>query len=175
MTRQIQQLTNENLMRKIKIEKVVISCGSTGANLEKSKKLLELISGMKAQILRSKKRIPNFDVSPGLEVGTKVTLRGSKALELLKRFLASIDNTLSENQISTNHFSFGIKEYIEIPGLEYQRDMGIRGLNVTIDFIRAGVRVKRKKIKTGRLPKKQHISQEEITKFMEDNFQTNFV
>ena len=111
MTRQIQQLTNENLMRKIKIEKVVISCGSTGANLEKSKKLLELISGMKAQILRSKKRIPNFDVSPGLEVGTKVTLRGSKALELLKRFLASIDNTLSENQISTNHFQANLLQF----------------------------------------------------------------
>ncbi len=170
-----QEIKMENPSRKIKIEKVVLSCGATGTDLEKSRKLLELISGMKAQILTSRKRIPNFDVRPGLEVGTRTTLRGEKALNLLKRLLGAIGNTLSEEQISENHFSFGIKEYIEIPGLEYQRDIGIRGLNITINFIRHGARVKRKKIKSGKLPKKQHVRREEIIKFMEENFQTKFV
>lgn len=166
--------SNENPSRKIKIEKIVLSCGATDKELEKAKKLLELLSGMKAQVLISRKRIPNFEVRPGLEVGTRVTLRGEKALQLLKRLLGALNNSLFISQVSENHFSFGIKEYIEIPGAEYKRDIGIRGLNVTVDFVRHGVRVKRKKIKAGKLPKKQHVAKEEIIKFMEDNFQTKF-
>lgn len=166
---------NEHPMRKIKIEKVLLSCGATGQDLEKSKILLNFLTGMKPQVIASKKRIPNFNVRPGLEVGTRVTLRGQKAVDLLKRLLASVGNTLSEDQISPNHFSFGVREYIEIPGVEYQRNIGTRGLNVTIVLNRAGARVKRKKIKSGRPPKKQNIFPEEIIKFMEENFQTKFV
>jgi len=164
----------ENPMRKIKIEKVLLSSGAVDKELEKAKKLLELISGMKAQIVASQKRIPDFGVRPGLEVGTRVTLRGKDAEELLKRLLGAIDNIVKTKQVSSNHFSFGIKEYIEIPGLEYQRDIGIRGLNVTIVFARAGLRVGRKKIKSGKIPKKQHISSEEIIKFMQEKFKTIF-
>lgn len=175
MMQQTQQKTQENPTRKVKIEKVVLSCGATDKDLEKAKKLLEILTGRKAQILTSRKRIPNFDVRPGLEVGTRVTLRGENALALLKRLLVAVNNTLYKEQLTENHFSFGIKEYIEIPGIEYKRDIGIRGLNITVDFIRAGVRVKRKKIKSGKLPKRQYITQGEIIKFMEENFQTNFV
>jgi large subunit ribosomal protein L5 len=164
-----------NKMRDIYIEKVVMSCGATGDDLTKSKKLLELIAVNKAQIVTSSKRIPDFGVRPGLEVGTRVTLRGQKAVDLLKRLLGSIDNKLKKKQVSDNHFSFGIEEYIEIPGMEYQREIGIRGLNVSIVFARAGLRVKLKKIKTGKFPKKQYVSKEDIIKFMEDSFKTNFV
>jgi large subunit ribosomal protein L5 len=167
-------MKTENPMRAVKIEKVLLSSGATGDNLVKAKKLLEFVSGAKAQILSSTKRIPEFDVRPGLEVGTRVTLRGEKAIDLLKRLLGAIDNELSKKNISENHFSFGLKEYIEIPGIEYQRDIGIRGFNVTIVFARAGLRVKRKKIKRGDVPKKQSISKEEIMTFMKEAFKTKF-
>ncbi len=170
---ELRQIT-ENPMRKIKIEKIVLSCGAKDADLEKARKLLEFISGMKAQVITSRKRIPSFGVRPGLEVGTRVTLRGETALQLLARLLAAINNNIAEESISNNHFSFGIKEYIEIPGIEYKRDIGIRGLNVTVDFIRAGVGVKRRKIKRGKLPKKQHVLDNEIIKFMEESFKTVF-
>lgn len=165
----------ENPMRKIKIEKVVLSCGGKEAELVKGAKLLSLLSGMKAQIIKSAKRIPDFDVRPGLEVGARATLRGKKAAESLKGFLAAIDNSLNRKKVAQNHFSFGIKEYIEIPGIEYQRDIGIKGLNVAVDFIRSGLRVKRRKIKTGKVSPRQYISKQEIIKFMEENFKTQFV
>ena len=88
--------------------------------------------------------------------------------------LTTIDNTLRKKQISENNFSFGIKEYIEIPGIEYQRDIGIMGFDVTVVFKRAGKRIRFKKIKQGKIPKRQVITPEEIIKFMEDNFQTEF-
>lgn len=171
---QLENLQKENPMREIKIGKVVLSAGAIGDDLVKAKKLLDLLSKRNSQIIASNKRIPDFKVNPGLEVGTRVTLRRNRAVEILKQLLGAIDNKIKAKQISENHFSFGLKEYIEIPGMEYQRDIGIRGLNVTVVFSRRGLRVKLKKIKSGKIPKKQNISKEEIIKFMEDNFKTKF-
>ncbi|MBU2104878.1 MAG: 50S ribosomal protein L5, partial [Nanoarchaeota archaeon] len=67
--------SNENLMRQIKIEKVVLSVGGTGDELEKGVKLLEFLTGRKPAKMKSRKRIPSFGVRPGLEVGAVVTLR----------------------------------------------------------------------------------------------------
>lgn len=167
--------SKENSMRSIFIEKVLLSGGAKDDELKKSAKLLELISGMKAQILASNKRIPDFGVRPELEVGTRVTLRKEKALNILRRLLGALDNTLIKKQVSENHFSFGIREYIEIPDMEYQRDLGTKGLNVTVVFARAGLRVKRKKIKSGHVPTKQYVSKDDIIKYMEENFSTKFV
>ncbi|MEK6906385.1 MAG: 50S ribosomal protein L5 [Nanoarchaeota archaeon] len=164
----------ENPMRNIKIEKVVLSIGATADNLEKGVKLLKIITGRKPAKMKSSKRIPSLGVRPNLEVGTVVTIR-KDSLEMLKKMLIAASNVLSKKQISENNFSFGIKEYIEIPGMEYQRDVGIMGLDVTVVFKRSGKRVKLKKIKRGKIPKRQIIPKEEIIKFMEENFQTKFV
>ena len=48
------------------------------------------------------------------------------------------------------------------------------GLDVTVVFKRAGRRVKLRKMKRGKIPAKQRISREEIIKFMEENFNTEF-
>lgn len=167
-------MTKENIMREIKIEKVVLNIGSTGDELEKGVRLLKLITGKKPAKMKSSKRIPSFGVRPKLEVGTVVTIRKKKE-EFLKRMLSAVGNTLRKKQLSENNFSFGIKEYIEIPGIEYQRDIGVKGLDVTVVFKMAGKRVNLRKMKKGKIPKKQRISKEEIIKFMEENFQTKFV
>lgn len=161
-------------MRNIKIEKVVLSVGATGDELEKGVKLLEILTKRKVAKMKSKKRIPTWGVRPGLEIGAVVTLR-KEIVPFLKRMLETIDNKLKKKQISENNFSFGIPEYIEIPGVEYQREIGIRGFDVTVVFKRAGKRIGLKKVKRGKIPKKQRISKEEIIKFMEENFQTNFI
>ena len=88
--------------------------------------------------------------------------------------MGAVDNKLKKKQVSDNHFSFGIEEYIEIPGMEYHREIGIKGLNATVVFARPGGRVRLKKIKSGRVPKKQHVKKEEIIKYMEDVFKTQF-
>ncbi|PIO08324.1 50S ribosomal protein L5 [Candidatus Pacearchaeota archaeon CG10_big_fil_rev_8_21_14_0_10_34_12] len=163
-----------NPMREIKIEKVVLNVGGTGDSLVKGAKLLKLITGKEPAKMKSKKRIPNFGVRPGLEVGAVITLRKDIS-SFLKRMLSAIDNTLRKKQISQNNFSFGIAEYIEIPGMEYQRDLDVIGLDVTVVFKRAGRRVGLKKAKRGKVSlKRQVISKEEIIKFMEEKFETKF-
>lgn len=165
--------TKTNPMRDIKIEKIVLNIGGTGPYLEKGYKLLEMITGKKPCKTKSTKRIPALGVRPGLELGCVVTIRKDKE-ELLRKLLLAVDNVMKKKQLSENNFSFGIKEYIEIPGMEYDRDIGIMGFDVTVVFKRAGRRVRLKKIKRGKIPQRQVITREEINKFMEDNFQTKF-
>ncbi len=124
-------MKTENKMREIRIEKIVLSAGGTAEQLEKYVKLLKLITGKTPAKMKSSKRIPAFGVRPNLEVGTVITIR-EDVKGVLKRMLAAIENKLKRKQISENNFSFGIKEYIEIPGLEYQRDLGIMGLDATV-------------------------------------------
>lgn len=161
-------------MKKIKIEKVVFSIGGSGDSLEKGAKLLKIITGRTPARMQSRKRIPAFGVRPKLEVGAVVTVR-KNVEEVLKRMLVTKENVLRRASISENCFSFGVKEYIEIPGMEYQRDIGIRGLDVTVTFARAGKRVRLKKIKQGKIPRRNIITKEEIIKFMEEKFRTKFV
>ncbi|MEK6913978.1 MAG: 50S ribosomal protein L5 [Nanoarchaeota archaeon] len=166
-------MNKENPTRKIRIEKIVVSVGGTAEQLEKGFKLLKLLTGRNPAKMKSHKRIPAFGVRPKLEVGAVVTVRKDTEA-VLKRMLTAIENRLRKKQMSVNNFSFGIKEYIEIPGMDYQRDIGIMGLDVTVVFKRAGRRVGLRKIKAGKISPRQKISKEEIIKFMEDNFQTEF-
>ena len=135
-------MTKENNpMREIKIEKIVLGIGAQGDDLEKAMRLLKLLSGREPTKRASNKRIPTLGVRPGLEIGAMVTIRKGHE-EILKKMLLAVDNALKKKQMSENNFSFGVKEYLEIPGMEYQRDIGIMGLDVTVVFKRAGRRVK---------------------------------
>jgi len=168
--KQIEKISNnegkQNSMREIEIEKIVLNCGGVAEKLDKSAKLLNILTGRKIKQVESTKRIPTFGVRPGLKTGCMVTLRGKEKEALLKRFFGAVSNKISKKAIKENHFSFGIKEYLEIPDMEYQRDIGLIGLDVTIVFKRKGKRVMMKKIKQGRLPKKQHVTPEEIIDYL---------
>ena len=160
-----------NNMREIKIEKVVLNCGGIGDKLDKSAKLLKLITGKSPVKTASTKRIPDFGVRPGLEVGCKITLTGKEAIDLLKKLMQAKNNTFLKKQFNKGTFSFGIPEYIEIQGINFQREIGILGLDVNVKLKRAGFSIDKKKIKSGKIPKRHQISKEETMEFMERNFQ----
>lgn len=164
--------TGKNIMRGIKLAEVVLNCGAVGEKLERAVKLLRLVSGKQPIRTLSKHRIPGFGIRPGLEVGCKVTLRGRAALDLLKKLLEALNNQLNLKQVGPGKVSFGIHEYIEVPGLQFQRDMGIMGFDVNLNLMRAGKRVSLKKIKHARIPTRHRITKEETIKFMEENFNT---
>ena len=161
----------QNPMQEIEIEKMVLNCGGIEEKLDKSVMLLEMITGKKVIITKAKKRIPAFGISPGKGAGCKVTLRNKEEIkQLLKRFFAAIENTIKEKSITNNHLSFGIHEYIEVPGLEYKRDIGILGFEIDVVFKRKGKRTKIKKINQGKIPKRQEVSKEEIIDYLNKNW-----
>jgi len=163
-----------NPMKDIKLEKVILNIGGVADKLDKGVILLEAISGKKAVKVKATKRIPTWNVRPGLEVGTKVTLRGEDALNMIKKLLPAIDNTLKEKQIQPNCFSFGIHEYIEIPGVEYIREVGIMGFEVTVVFTRAGKSVEKKKVKRGK-SRRLTVSPVEIETYLITKFNTEIL
>ncbi|MAH49454.1 50S ribosomal protein L5 [Candidatus Pacearchaeota archaeon] len=174
MEQKLEQPKQENGMRIVKLDKVVLNIGGTEDKLDKGFKLLQVLSGKKPVKVKAVKRIPAWNVRQGLEVGTKVTLRGKDAEDILKKLLPAIDNTLKEKQIQNNFFSFGIHEYIEIPGVEYIREVGIMGFEVTAVFARAGKSVEKKKIKKGKA-KRLVVTSKEIEIFMEQKFKTKIL
>ncbi len=164
----------KNPMREIKIEKVVFNIGGTGAELEKGVKLLQMLCpGRKESKMKSTKRIPTLGVRPGLEVGAVITVR-KDIKDVLTKMLFAIDKKLRKKQISNNNFSFGVKEYLEVPGMEYSREIGMMGFDVTVVFKRTGRRVGQRKIKKSKVPERQRVTKEEIIKFMEENYSVKF-
>ncbi len=161
-----------NVMRNIKLDKVILNIGGVGEKLDKGEILLKTISEKKPIKVKAVKRIPTWNVRPGLEVGVKVTLRGEDALNMIKKLLPAIDNTLKEKQIQNNCFSFGIHEYIEIPGIEYIREVGIMGFEVSVVFSRAGKSVETKKVKRGK-SRRLTVTREEIENYLVSNFKTD--
>ena len=168
---------NINPMKEVEMEKLVLNCGGTDDKLEKSVKLLKMITvDRKVYQTKSTKRIPAFGISPGKRSGCKVTIRDKKKIiDLLKRLFAALDNEIKKKQITENHVSFGIKEYIEVPGLEYDREIGILGFEASLVFKRKGKRVKMRKIKRGKYPKRQSVTKQEITDFLIKNFRVGVV
>jgi large subunit ribosomal protein L5 len=151
-------------MKDIKIEKLTlnIGAGKDQKKLEKGLKLINNITGIKGVATVTQKRIPSWGVRPGLPIGCKLTLRKKKVQALLKRLLQANGNVLKLKQFDTEgNFSFGIKEYIDIPDVEYDPDIGVMGLEVSVTLERPGFRIKRRNMLKRAIPKKHRIKQEE--------------
>ena len=156
-------------MREIRIEKVTLNIGS-GKNvdaLEKAIKLLQKITGAKPVKRVAKKRIPAWDIRPGVPIACIVTLRGKKARQVLGLLLDAKDRMLDAKNFDNGTFSFGIPEYIEIPGMKYDPELGIIGLEVAVTLERRGFRVKRRKLRKRRIGKRHRITKEETIAFAE--------
>ena len=162
-----------NKMREIRIEKITLNMGvgAPGAKMDNSIKLLETISGAKAVRTKTMKRIPTWGVRPKLLVGCKITLRGEKAAEVLKKLLSAVNNYIPDTKFDQNgNFSFGIDEYINIPGVEYDQALGIVGLEVAVTLERPGYRIKRRQLLKKKVPINHRINAEESMEFMKKNF-----
>ncbi len=165
-----------NQMRKIRIEKITlnIGVGQAGDKLEKAVKLLETMTHGKAVKTITMERIPTWGIRPKLPIGTKITLRGKQAEDLLTRFFKAVNNTIPSSKFdSTGNFAFGIKEYIDIPGVEYMPDIGIIGLEVAVTLERPGFRVKRRRVKKARIPARHRISKNDAIEFVKQKFNLN--
>jgi large subunit ribosomal protein L5 len=161
-----------NQMKQIRLEKVTINMctGEPGPELEKAKKLLQLVSGKKVVITHSKKR-STFGVAKGRQIGVMTTLRGREAREFLERLLQAKENKLDASVFdSSGNFSFGIAEYIDIPGVNYDPDIGIRGFDIAVSLERPGYRVKKRKYKRQPVGKTHRITPEESIEWAKKEF-----
>lgn len=161
-----------NPMREIKIEKVTLNvgCGDDADKVERAQKLLKMLTGRKPVITRSKRR-STFGVSKGKPIGEMVTLRGEKAVEVLKLVLTGVENKLKASQFNEDgNFSFGVGEYIELEGIKYKHEIGMLGFDVAVTLARPGFRISKRKVRTKRVPKKHKINKDEAINWIKEKF-----
>ena len=127
-----------------RLVKVVLNVGLGEAS--KNPKALDavvdemgLISGQRPVVTKAKKAISNFGLREGVPVGVMVTLRGPRMYEFLDRFISvSIPRIRDFRGLSNRSFdgrgnySFGIKEQLIFPEIDYDKVEKIRGMDITI-------------------------------------------
>ena len=166
-------MAKENPMKEIRIGKLTLNIGAGKDQqlLEKAIVLLKSITGIDPVTTRTDKRIASWGLRPGLPVGCKITLRGEEAEKILGRLLEAKDKILkSGNFDDSGNIAFGIPEYIDIPGVEYDPKIGVIGLQACVTLERPGYRVKIKRIRNSRLGKNHLIPKEEAIAFMKSKF-----
>ena len=127
-----------------KIEKVILNMG-LGEDASDGKKLkacvddLALIAGQKPIITKFKKSISNFKTRKGANAGAKVTLRSSKMYEFIDRLvnialprIKDFRGLSSKGIDNSFNYSFGIKEHIVFPEVNFDKVDKIRGLDITM-------------------------------------------
>ena len=132
----------KSVMQIPKLDKVVINIG-VGEAKENSKAIdyamndLALITGQKPVITKAKKSVAQFKVREGMNIGCKVTLRGSKMYEFVDRlFNAALPRVRDFRGINPNAFdgrgnySLGIKEQLIFPEIDYDKIDKIRGMDI---------------------------------------------
>tara|TARA_Y100000590_G_scaffold404658_1_gene492367 strand:+ start:620 stop:1174 length:555 start_codon:yes stop_codon:yes gene_type:complete len=109
--------------------KIVKSCSEDLAN----------ITGQKPVITKFKKSISNFKTRKNTNAGLKVTLRKNKMYEFIDRLVnIALPRIKDFRGLSINGFdrfgnyTFGIKEHIIFPEVNFDRVDKIRGLDITI-------------------------------------------
>ena len=163
-------------MQDIKIEKITlnIGIGEAGDKLDKAVRLLKEISQSNPVKTKTMKRIPGWNIRPKLTIGTKVTLRGKKAEDTLKKLFKAVNNKIAVRKFDKNgNFSFGVREYINIPGIEYNPEIGIIGLETAVTLMRPGFRVKNRRLKRSKIGKNHLITKEQSMEFIKKTFNIN--
>ena len=140
----MKQFQYGNAMEVPKLEKIVINMG-VGEAIGDSKRInvaaeeLARISGQRPVITTARKAIANFKLRQGMKIGCKVTLRRDRMYEFLDRLITiALPRVRDFRGLSDRSFdgrgnyTFGLKEQIVFPEVDYDKIDQIRGMDITI-------------------------------------------
>lgn len=134
----------ENVMQIPTIKKVClnIGIGEAIANrklLDQAMDELRLISGQKPVMTVARKSIAGFKLREGYPIGCKVTLRKKPMWDFLEKIihvcLPRVRDFRGLNPKSFDGFgnySFGIKEQIIFPEIDFDKVESVRGMNIVV-------------------------------------------
>ena len=162
-----------NPMRGIRLEKAVVNIGvgDAGERLLKAEKVLRMVT--KRSPIRTIARTTNrdFGIRRGMDIGVKVTLRGEAAKEFVKTALWIRENRIAEYSFDPEgNFSFGIQDYTDFPGMKYDPEIGIFGLDISVVLSRPGRRVAKRRVMRSSVPTHHRITRHEGVEFVKSEF-----
>jgi|TARA_B110000444_G_scaffold258889_1_gene301063 large subunit ribosomal protein L5 len=138
------KLNYKNKHQAPKILKIILNVG-LGEDASDAKKVkscqddVTSIAGQKAVVTKFKKSISNFKTRKGYAAGVKVTLRSIKMYEFIDRLVnIALPRIKDFRGLNTNgidkfgNYSFGIKEHIIFPEVNFDKVDKIRGMDITL-------------------------------------------
>ena len=168
----------ENPMRKPYMSKVTVNIGvgESGERLEKAKGLLEFLTGQSPVKNNARQTNKDFGIRKSEPIAVSVTLRGERAKKFLMRAFEALEFNLKERNFDIHgNFSFGIKEHIDLPDVQYDPDVGIFGMDVCVNLQKRGSRVKERKISKSHIPRRHQLTKEEGILFAKQEFGVNIL
>ncbi len=132
------------VMQVPKLEKIVINTGLGDIkDNQKSMQIIEnelkLITGQKPVYCKATKSVANFKVREGMNIGLKVTLRGSRMYDFFDKFVSiALPRVRDFRGVSATAFdgrgnyAVGLKEQLIFPEITYDQVEKIRGMDVCI-------------------------------------------
>jgi len=171
MSDEIRKAWQETPMLMPRIEKVVVNIGvgKSGEPLEKATQVLKELTNHNPSKRKAKSSIRDFGVRKGEPIACIVTLRGQEAIDFLKRILTVVDNKIPKRNFDQQgNFAFGLKEHIEIPGVKYDPEIGIFGMDVCVSVIRQGYRVKNRRKRQTKIGHNHVLKPEESMAFIKE-------
>ena len=165
-------------MLRPRIDKVVVNLnvGKSGEPLEKANTVLKEITAQTPVKRKAKKTIRDFGIREGESIAVVVTLRKQKAVDFLKKILPVVDNKVSKKSFDVRgNFAFGLKEHIEIPGVRYDPEIGIFGMDVCVSVNRPGQRVKIRRKQKQSIGPKHLLTPEESIVFIKQTLGVEIV
>jgi large subunit ribosomal protein L5 len=159
--------------RAIRVIKVVVNAGvgESGEARTKAEKVLQMVTHQKPVATRAHSTNRDFGIRAGQEIGAKVTLRGTMAVDFLQRAFDARDRQLDADSIDRNgNFSFGVADYTDFAGLKYDPAIGIHGMDVAVELGRAGFRVRTRRVQSRPLPHALRSTRDETRAFLTSAF-----
>jgi len=166
-------MKKKNPMKNPHIVKCVVNIGvgKGGEELRKARKVLTMITDQEPVDTISKSTNADLEVREGSPIGSKVTLRGTKAYQFLKEAFWVKENLILEDSFDEfGNFSFGISDYTDFKDMSYNPNIGIFGMDISVELARKGQRVKRRSKQPKRIPDKHRLTKEEGIDFVEKAF-----
>jgi large subunit ribosomal protein L5 len=162
-----------NPMQELRIQKLVVhmGVGESGEKLSKAEDVLSTITHQKTVKAMARKTQPAFGTRKGSPIGCKVTLRGGAAETFFETSLSIVERQLAASQVdSQGNFSFGIEEHTDFPGMSYDPNIGIFGMDINVVLEKRGARISRRKVDQRKLPQKQRVKREETLRFLQEKY-----
>ena len=137
-----QKFGYKNPMQIPKLSKIVINmglgdCKDNPKALEVAVKELAAIAGQQPLVTKARKSIANFKLREGMNVGAKVTLRGSRMEEFMDKLVnIALPRVRDFRGVSDKAFdgrgnyALGIREQLLFPEIEYDKVEKIRGMEM---------------------------------------------
>jgi len=133
-----------NIHQVPKLTKIVLNVGAGEAIqnvkcLDVIQEYIGAIAGQKPIVRKAKKSIAGFKLREGMPIGVKVTLRRQRMFDFLERLInTTLPRVRDFKGVPTNAFdgagnyTFGIKEQLVFPEVNYEKIDQVRGMNITI-------------------------------------------